>query len=85
MVDGAAGETLMEFANIALTVVLSAIALAVFMVRAIRWTMRNILIEEGLIRPGRRSGDEHWPGNWKNLPDTLQGIYESMHHHQEDG
>ena len=68
----------MELANIALTVVLSAIALAIFIVRAVRWTMRNVLIEEGLIRPGRRAGDEHWPGPWNNLPDTLAGICQKL-------
>lgn len=65
----------MEFANVALTVILSLIALAVFILRAVRSTMRDILVDEGLIRPGRRSEDTHWPNGWHNLPDTLEGIY----------
>lgn len=68
----------MNTANIILTVVLSGIALGVFIIRGVRYTMRSMLIEEGLIRPGKGDTANHWPNGWHNLPDTLEGIYQSI-------
>lgn len=66
----------MDSANILLTVVLSGIALAAVIIRGVKYTMRAMLVEEGLIRPGR-PGDktDHWPNGWHSLPDTLEGIH----------
>lgn len=72
----------MNTANIILTVILSSIALATIIIqgvdRKVKSTLRNMLIEEGLIRPGKGNSADHWPNGWHNLPDTLQGIYESI-------
>lgn len=74
----------MDWANVALTVVLSMIALAAIIIRGVKWTMRAMLIEEGLIRPGRHGdASTHWPNGWHNLPDTLEGIYEEMRKHHD--
>lgn len=68
----------MNTANIFLTVILSGVALSAVIIRGVRYTMRAMLIEEGLIRPGKGDTANHWPNSWHNLPDTLQGIYESL-------
>jgi hypothetical protein len=78
-VDGE-NEELMDLANVVLTVILSSIALGVGIVRGVRYTMRNILIEEGLIRPGKDSSG-HWPNGWHTLPDTLEGIAGRLNDH----
>jgi hypothetical protein len=75
----------MDFANVALTVVLSMIALSAITIRGVKWAMRTMLIEEGLIRPGKGDVSDHWPNGWHNLPDTLAGIYnEMLEHHSQD-
>jgi hypothetical protein len=72
MVDGT--DETVNTANIVLTVVLSVIALAAIIIRGVRYTMRSMLIEEGLIRPGT-DASRHWPNGWHSLPDTLEGLY----------
>jgi hypothetical protein len=86
MVDRPDGETLMDFANVMLTVILSGIALAAIIIRGVKYTMRAMLIEEGLIRPGKSGATmSHWPNGFRNLPDTLEGIHaEIQKHHGDD-
>jgi hypothetical protein len=72
----------MDLANVLLTVVLSGLALAAVIIRGVKWTVRAMLIEEGLIRPGRTGEAHHWPNGWHNLPDTLEGIYNEMQRHR---
>jgi hypothetical protein len=70
----------MDFANIALTVVLSLIALVVILGRVLLWVLNYWGVSEGLIRPRRRGepASNHWPNGWHNLPDTLEGIYSKI-------
>lgn len=67
----------MEWANIALTVVLSSIALAAIIIRGVKWAVRSSLIEEGVIRPGR-DPKQNWPNDYENLPQTLDGLYKAI-------
>jgi hypothetical protein len=85
MVDRPDGETLMDFANVMLTVILSGIALAAIIIRGVKYTMRAMLVEEGLIRPGKSSATtSHWPNGFRNLPDTLEGIHSEIQKHHGD-
>jgi hypothetical protein len=74
----------MDYANVLLTVVLSGIAVVAAVLKGVTYTMRRLLIDEGLIRPGK-PGVTHWPNGYHNLPDTLEGIHAEMRsHHAKD-
>lgn len=78
----------MEWANIALTIVLSMIALAGILVKGVGWAVEHALVKKGLVRP--TSDGSNWPNGWHNLPDALQGIHDAMKeiqslHSQERG
>lgn len=63
-------------ATVILGLVLSAITLANRVVRGLKGNVREVLVEEGIVRPGSSSAS--WPNDWHSLPDTLQGIYEKQ-------
>lgn len=66
----------MDFFTGLLTIILSAFAVAAAIVSQVKKTVRAVLIEDGLIRPGRPGEPvDHWPNGWHNLPDTLEGLY----------
>jgi hypothetical protein len=73
----------MQFADVALTVILSGVALVAILLRGFRWVMDQWAVKHGLIRP---DSEHQWPNDWHTLPDTLDGIYKEMQaHHAKDG
>lgn len=68
-----------------LAVILGMLSLANYVAKRAKRVVREVLTETGVIRFIHPDHDvrefwEMWPGEHKNLPDSLDGIYRRIHH-----